>query len=182
MIEKDDNELVYEVIHGSISSFEILIERYQNTVFNMVLRMVNERETALDLTQDVFIKAFEKMGSFNFKYRFFSWIYRIAANETINYLKSQRRFESLSKVERAGIAEEADTGREARSKKLHLGLKLLRADQRLLILLKYYFGLSYEEMAETLGLPEKKIKARLFTAREKLKDELLKNDFFDEER
>ena len=182
MIEKDDNELVYEVIHGSISSFEILIERYQNTIFNMVYRMVNERETALDLTQDTFIKAFEKMGSFNFNYRFFSWLYRIAANVTINHLKSQRRFESLAKAERARVADEADPGTGDRSRKLRMGLKLLRADQRMLILLKYYFGLSYGEMAETLGLPEKKIKARLFTAREKLRDELLKNDFFDEKR
>jgi len=180
MIEKDDNELVYEVIHGSISSFEILIERYQKTVFNMVYRMVNERETALDLTQDIFIKVFEKMGSFNFNYRFFSWLYRIAANVTINHLKSQRRFESLAKAERMGLTDEPVPGQEERSSKLREGLKLLRADQRMLILLKYYFGLSYAEMAETLELPEKKVKDRLFTAREKLRDELLKNDFFNE--
>jgi RNA polymerase sigma-70 factor (ECF subfamily) len=148
----------------------------------MVYRMVNEREAAQDLTQDIFIRAFEKMGSFNFNYRFFSWLYRIAANVTINYLKSQKRFESLSKVERTGVDEGHEAGAEVRSRKLRTGLKQLRGDLRLLILLKYYFGLSYEEMAETLGLPEKKVKARLFTAREKLREELLKNDFFNDER
>lgn len=182
MITKDDNELVYEVIHGSIPSFEVLIERYQKTIFNIVIRMVNEEETARDLTQDIFIKAFEKMGSFNYNYRFFSWIYRITVNVTINYLKSQQKFESLTKVEKLGYEEKPEVDKEERSRKLRVGLKNIRADFRLLLLLKYFFGLSYEEMAEVLEIPEKKVKARLFSARENLKEELLKNDFFNYDR
>jgi len=182
MITKDDNELVYEVIHGNISSFEILIERYQKTIFNIVLRMVNDEETARDLTQDIFIRVYEKMGSFKFSYRFFSWIYRIAANETINYLKSAQRIELHKLTEK--LVNEADSGseREETIQKLRKGLRQIRPDLRLLLLLKYFFGLSYEEMAEVLQLPEKKIKARLFTAREVLREELLKNDFFDHDR
>ena len=179
MITKDDNELVYEVIHGSISSFEILIERYQKTVFNIVFRMINDKETSRDLTQDIFIKVYEKMGSFNFNYRFFSWIYRIAVNETINYLKSQRKFEDLKKIEGFYMVGEPEAGKEERNKKLRTGLKKLRADYRLLLLLKYFFCLSYEEMAEVLEIPVNKVKARLFSAREKLKEELLNADFFD---
>jgi len=182
MITKDDNELVYEVIHGSISSFEVLIERYQKTIFNIVIRMVNDEETARDLTQDIFIKVFEKMGSFNFNYKFFSWIYRITANVTINYLKSQQKFESLTKVEKLGCFEKPEVDKEERSRKLRLGLRNISADYRLLVLLKYFFGLSYEEMAEVLEIPEKKVKSRLFSAREKLKEELLKNDFFNYDR
>jgi len=182
MIIKDDNELVYEVIHGNISSFEILIERYQKTIFNIVFRMVNDKETSRDLTQDIFIKTFEKIGSFNFSYRFFSWIYRIATNETINYLKSQRKFENLNKVEKFNIQGEKEVDKEERNKKLRIGLKQLRADYRLFLLLKYFFGLSYEEMAEVLKISEKKVKARLFFAREKLKEELLNTDFFNYDR
>jgi len=182
MITKDDNELVYEVIHGSISSFEVLIERYQKTVFNIVIRMVNDEETARDLTQDIFIRAFEKMGSFNFRYRFFSWIYRITINTTINYLKSKQKVESLKKVEKLNYVEIPEVDEEERSRKLRLGLRNVRADYRLLLLLKYFFGLSYEEMAEIMEIPEKKIKARLFSAREKLREELLKNDFFNNDR
>ncbi len=179
MITKDDNELVYEVIHGSISSFEILIERYQKTVFNIVFRMINDKETSRDLTQDIFIKVYEKMGSFNFNYRFFSWIYRIAVNETINYLKSQRKFEDLKKIEGLYMTGEPEAGKEERNKKLRTGLKKLRADYRLLLLLKYFFCLSYEEMAEVLEIPVNKVKARLFSARGKLKEQLLNADFFD---
>ncbi len=181
MIGKDDNELVYEVIHGNISSFEILIERYQKTVFNMVLRMVNDEDTARDLTQDIFIKAFEKMGSFNFQYRFFSWIYRIACNETINYLKSKRRFEGLKVAEMKSDEENPGILSTEKSKKLRLSLRQLRADFRLLILLKYFFGLSYEEMSEILKISEKKVKARLFTAREQLRKMLIEKDFFENE-
>ncbi len=61
MIIKDDNELVHEVINGNTSSFEPLIERYQKTIFNMVLRMVGDTENAKDITQDIFVKAFEKI-------------------------------------------------------------------------------------------------------------------------
>lgn len=182
MVEKDDNELVYEVIHGSISSFELLIDRYQKTIFNILFRMVHDEETAKDLTQDVFIKAFEKMGSFNFNYRFFSWIYRIACNQAINHLKSKRRFEVLNLAEMT--AEDKANGKLSteKSKKLQLSLRQLRADFRLLILLKYFFGLSYEEISEVLELSEKKVKARLYTAREQLREALIEKDFFEDEK
>ena len=140
--------------------------------------MVNEEETARDLTQNVFIKAFEKMGSFNFNYRFFSWIYRIACNETINYLKSKRRFEGLNSADLKADEEDSGILMAEKSKKLRLSLRQLRSDYRLLILLKYFFGLSYEEMAEVLKISEKKIKARLFTAREQLREALIEKDFF----
>ena len=92
MIPKDDNELVYEVLQGSRSSFEVLIERYQKKIYGMILQMTDDREMAKDLTQDVFIKAYTSLARFNFKYRFFSWLYRIALNETINRLKNRRHF------------------------------------------------------------------------------------------
>ena len=178
MIAKDDNELVYEVLHGSRSSFEILIERYQNKIYGMILQMTNDREIAKDLTQDVFIKAYTSLGKFNFKYRFFSWLYRIAINETINHLKSRRHFESLDKAR--DIAAEDDglkgiTGENPMLKDALLGLK---DSYRSVILLKYYFGLSYEEIAETMGLSTAKVKDRLFNARMTLRDKLIGTGFF----
>lgn len=179
MSEKDDNELVYEVIKGNIPSFEVLVDRYQKTIFNMVLKMAGDVETAKDITQDVFVTAFEKMDGFNFKYRFFSWIYRIAINRTLNNLKSKGPTERLNKVE-MNIAEDiTDQGQERNRKILQSGLKGLQADYRVLLLLKYYCGLSYKEISEAMKIPERKVKSRLFIAREQLHDIMVGKGFFE---
>jgi len=179
MLQKEDNELVYEVTHGSKSSFEILVDRYQTTVFNLLVKLVHDDEAARDLTQDVFVAVFEKMGSFNYNYRFFSWIYRIALNTGINYLKSRKQFEGFHNLESQSDTDAGDTAKECRTRKLQKGMRDLRADFRSLILLKYFFGLSYQEISEVLEIPEKKVKAHLFEAREHLRIILLKRNFFE---
>jgi len=179
MNRKDDNELVYEVTRGSISSFEVLIERHQKTIFNMVNKMVGDVETAKDITQDVFVTAFEKMGKFNFNYRFFSWIYRIAVNKTLNHIKSGGSTETLKESQARLPDELTENGDERNRKMLHLGLRDLQADQRVLLLLKYYCGLSYEEIAQALNLSEKKVKSRLFTSREQLHKIMIGKGFFE---
>ena len=177
MIAKDDNELVFEVLQGSRSSFEVLIERYQKKIFGMILQMTDDRELAKDLTQDVFIKAYTSLPGFNFKYRYFSWLYRIALNETLNGLKQRRHFESLDKAQ--NIPDE--TSRQDSSESsllLKQAIRELKSSYRSLILLKYYFGLSYEEISETLGFSVPKVKDRLFNARLALRNKLDNNSFF----
>ena len=179
MVTKDDNELVYEVIHGSISSFEVLVDRYQKTIFNMMMRMVGDYETARDLTQDVFVKAFEKMGGFNFRFRFFSWIYRIAVNEAISWNRKKPPTERLDQVDPASVETPEANGSEGKSKLLRHELRKMEEDYRVLVLLKYYCGLSYEEIAETTHIPVKKVRSRLFIAREQLRKGLVANGFFE---
>ncbi|MCK9203688.1 MAG: RNA polymerase sigma factor [Saccharofermentanaceae bacterium] len=179
MSEKDDNELVYEVIKGSISSFEVLIDRYQKTIFNMALKMVGDVETAKDITQDVFVKTFEKMGSFDFNHRFFSWIYRIALNQTLNYLKTKPPIGRLKGTETTIIDDNSAPDYERNRKILHAGLQSLPADYRVLLLLKYFCGLSYEEIAETTKIPMKKVRSRLYIAREQLSKIMIGKGFFE---
>ena len=182
MTMKDDNELVYEVIHGSISSFEVLIDRYQKTIFNMMFRMVGDFETAKDLTQDVFVKAFEKMGGFDFKFRFFSWIYRIAVNEAINWSRKRPMTERIEKFELTLVDKTGPDRSEEKSRLLHHELRKLEEDYRVLVLLKYYCGLSYEEITETTQIPLKKVRSRLYIAREQLRKGLIANGFFEYDR
>jgi RNA polymerase sigma-70 factor, ECF subfamily len=181
MIRKDDNELVYEVTKGSISSFEVLVERYQQTIFNLMVKMVGDAEVARDLTQDVFVKVFEKLGGFNFRYRFFSWIYRIAINEAINWLKGKHPVENLRSIEMLADEESNQPSKDRQSRLLHVGLRTLDADHRTLLLLKYYCGMSYEEISEITRISEKKVKSRLFSARGKLHDVLIEKGFFEHE-
>ncbi|MCX6283987.1 MAG: RNA polymerase sigma factor [Bacteroidetes bacterium] len=179
MIQKDDNELVFEVLQGSKSSFEILIERYQKKIYGMILQMTDDREMAKDLTQDVFVKAYLNLPKFNFKYRFFSWLYRIALNETMNCLKSHRRFESLEKAGNIAAEETVQNGDADEIRLIKLALRDLKNSYRSLILLKYYFGLSYEEISETMGISVNKVKDRLFNARLSLRNALDDKKFFD---
>lgn len=179
MTRKDDNELVYEVIHGSISSFEELIDRYQKTIFNIMLKMVGDPETAKDLTQDVFVKAFEKMGGFNFRYRFFSWIYRMSLNEAINFNRKR-----LKTVPLTGLEEKPDVTNDATDpgtvrRNLQHSIRRLDDNYRIPVLLKYYCGLSYEEIAEVTELPVKKVRSRLYIAREQLRKDLIEKGFFE---
>ncbi|MHC1706509.1 MAG: RNA polymerase sigma factor [Bacteroidales bacterium] len=170
MIIKDDNELVHEVISGNNSSFELLIDRYQKTVFNMVLRMVGDTENAKDITQDIFLKAYEKLHTFKFNYKFFSWLYRISINETINWIKKNPRLDQLDRVQ-IEPAEDSDA-EEAKGQainKVQYGLMILPENSRSLLVLKYYCSLSYEEIAEVKGISVKKVRSRLFSAREQLR-------------
>ena len=178
MSTKDDNSLVNEVLEGRISSFEVLLDKYQKPVFNLIFNMVGEEEQAKDLTQDVFVKVYERLGSFNFKHKFFSWLYRIAINDTINFLKSRKQFAGLTRLHEIQDEQTTIHTKEVQRKKLHAALRELRADQRGIILLKYFFGLSYEEIAEIMKIQDKTVKARLFMAREKLREVLIKNKFF----
>lgn len=169
MLLKDDNELVDEVLRGAISSFRILTERYQQKIFHMMWRMTGNEETAKDLTQEVFLTVYEKLATFNPKYRFFSWLYRIAVNRALGWCRNRRTFTGLDK---AGPLLTDDPGAVAISDQevsLHRALLALDPAYRIPVLLKYYCGLSYEEISEATGVPVTKVRSRLYMARERLR-------------
>ena len=181
MNTKEDNELVFEVIRGNISSFEVLIDRYQTTIFKIVLKMVVDVETAKDLTQDVFVKVYEKMGSFNDKFRFFSRIYRIAINESINWIKQNPRMTGLEHAISHTSDDDSSGRNEMRSKIVNDGLQELTPDYKSLLLLRYFSGLTYQEISEIKGISSEKVKSRLFIAREKLQKIVVRKGILDNE-
>src|SRR5262249_12994173 len=82
----DDNALVQGCLGGDEHAFEILVVRYQGPIYNAVLRMVRDRDDASDLTQNAFLKAYQQLARFDPQYKFFSWLYRIAINESLNFV------------------------------------------------------------------------------------------------
>src|SRR5215472_5377862 len=92
MDDNGDLKLVSEFRQGSRDSFERLLLRYEKSIFNAAYRILRDYEDAKDVTQNVFLKAFQNLERFNGNHRFFSWIYRIALNESINLCKGRRRF------------------------------------------------------------------------------------------
>jgi len=169
--EPGDNELVRECLGGDEHAFEILLLRYQGPVFNAVLRMVRHRDEATDLTQTAFLKAYEQLRHFDSQHKFFSWLYRIAINVAINHLKRHRRLEPLAD-EWASPARSPEDALVESDLSVHVqdALMSLPYDYRAVLVLRHFEGCSYDEMARIVGVPEKTVKSRLFSARRQLKE------------
>lgn len=171
MTDAEDRQLIEETLKGNVSGFEKLVEKYQRPIFNLALRMTRNSEDARDISQTVFVKAFEALCTFNFKSKFFSWLYRIALNESINAVKSRKKHDTLDNVH--NHADSTDPARSLEddefNKEIRKAVDALRPEFKALIVLKYYQGLSYQEIAEITALTDKKVKSRLFSARCALK-------------
>jgi RNA polymerase sigma-70 factor (ECF subfamily) len=175
MREEGDLTLVERCLGGDCKAFEQIVNKYQKPVFNAVLRIVNDYDDAEDLTQSAFVKAYEKLKSYDSKYKFFSWLYRIAVNESINFLNQRRHLEGLDEgvVSQEKTPDETYDGIEARER-IGDALLDLKLEYRTVIVLKHFQNLSYREISYITDIPEKTVKARLFSARQLLRDLLLK--------
>jgi len=136
--------------------------------------MTKNYEDAEDITQSVFVKAYEKLNTFQSRYKFFSWIYRIAVNETLNYLNQNKRIKGLNQnfVSKEKTPDESYEETEL-NEKLQDALMNIDPEYQILIVLKHFQDCSYKEIAYIVNIPEKRVKSRLFTARQLLKDVLI---------
>jgi RNA polymerase sigma-70 factor (ECF subfamily) len=176
MKEQDDKELVRRCLRGEKKAFEIILDRYEKPIYNLVVRMVNDREDASDLTQSVFVKAYEKLNTYNTRFKFFSWLYKIAVNTALNFIGHRKNQERLSDdlvSEDTGLEKEFEESE--RCQKLEDAILALRPDYRIVIVLRHFQDLSYDEMSKILEIPTKTVKSRLFTARQMLKVILTKS-------
>jgi len=175
-MDDEDYKLVRRCLDGDADSFGDIVDKYQKPVFRLAMRMVKNYDDAEDITQIVFIKIYDKLESFNPKYKFFSWLYRIAINETINYCKKKNKLDYIEENEKSG-----DKNPEEIYSELEIGEKvqsaIMQIDMfyRIPLVLKHFMNYSYKELGEILEIPEKTVKSRLFTARQLLKDILIEN-------
>lgn len=173
-----EDEKIIMGIEFDRSAFEAVVEEYTKQVFNIAYRMVNNYEDAMDITQTTFMKAYEKRGSYDPRYKMFSWLYRIAVNESLNHIQKRKRESNMTHEladrrltpEQMMIQNET-TGR-VQSAIMDLGL-----DYRMVVVLKHFQHLSYREIGNILDIPEKKVKSRLFSARQLLKEKLSAKGF-----
>jgi RNA polymerase sigma-70 factor (ECF subfamily) len=170
MSEDDDGELVRRCCSGDRRAFDALVVRYEKPVFNAALRMLHDREEARDVAQTVFLKVYEHLAEYDPSHRFYSWIYRIALNESINTLHRRRPRVALD----PDLANDEPGPDEAvRSGQLNDGMSAaimsLSDEYRAVIVLRHFLDCSYDDMAAILEVPEKTVKSRLFSARQLLK-------------
>jgi len=166
--QQNDAALVRRCLDGETAAFEGLVAEYQRLAFTVALRMLGNAEDARDATQNTFVKAFEKLHSYEPKYRFFSWLYRILINECLNARRGRHPAEELStdqpaRDEATDAVEVAERRRDVRT-----ALLALPVHYREVIVLRHFAQMSYEEMSVTLGVPVKTVKSRLHTARQQL--------------
>ena len=160
------------------SAFEAIVEEYTRPVFNIAYRIVDDYEDAMDITQNTFMKAYEKRESYDPSYKIFSWLYRIAVNESINHIQKRKReskmageFADRRLTPEQMMIQKETTGR-VQSAIMDLGL-----EYRMVVVLKHFQHLSYREIGTILDIPEKKVKSRLYSARQILKEKLSARGF-----
>ena len=175
MSRTDDRDLIRQCRNGDRQAFEGLLVKYEKPVFNVAYRMLSNIEDARDVTQTVFLKAFEHLDSFDERYRFFSWIYRIALNESINCLNKQSRYDPLDQEPQSDADGPAQqTGSAQMSDSMQAALMTITPAYRTVIILKHFVECSYQEISQILDLPEKTVKSRLYSGRQSLKEALVK--------
>jgi RNA polymerase sigma-70 factor (ECF subfamily) len=173
--EDDDPTLVRRCLAGDRRAFEELVLRYQRPVYNAALRMLHERQDALDVAQTTFMKAFEHLASYDPSHRFYSWIYRIAVNETLNALGSRKPAAKINDEEPDETpGPERQLEGEQASRALEDALMRITPELRSVVILRHVMHLSYQDMADILQLPPKTVKSRLYSARQLLREQLLR--------
>ena len=167
--DEQDRALVKRCLENDRDAAGALVDRYQQRLFNVALRMLRNVQDAEDVTQTVFLNAFRKLGTYDPKYRFFSWIYRMTVNESLNALK--RRKPTTTLEDELDILAPGAAPDHAAEVEDHVGKALmgLKPDDRVVVVLRHFVSFSYEEIAEVLEIPVQTVKSRLFTARERLR-------------
>ncbi len=169
-----DRDLILRARHGDTESFGELIMRYQTSVFNVCYRILHERGEAEDLAQETFIRAYDRIHTFDIEREFGPWIRRVAANLCLNTIESQKVTSELDDERDADPAQLPEAVQEVheRSEQIRLALASLPAHYRAVVELRHFQELSYEEIAAELKIPLSDVKSHLFRARKILAEKL----------
>lgn len=183
---QEDRRLVHAAKQGNNKAFEALLKKYRKSVYYMLLKMIKNPDDAEDLTQEAFAKAFNSIDKFDATYAFSTWLFRIATNNCIDFIRKKR-------VQTVSIDQpvEGDDGgnlkfdvkddnldpnqsmlKDQRKRYLQMAIERLPEKYKILVELRYFKEFSYEEVAEELQIPLGTVKAQLFRARELLNQEL----------
>lgn len=168
-----DRTLVRRCLDGERDAAGDLVDRYQRRLFNVALRMLGNIQDAEDVTQTVFGNAFVQLKTYDPQFRFFSWIYRMTVNESLNAIKRRKPLVSLEDAAAIPAPDASTDSAVEAEDRVGRALMQLRADDRAVVVLRHFVGFSYEEISDVLDVPVKTVKSRLFTARERMRCLLL---------
>lgn len=169
-----DEELVEKIISGELELFEEIFNRYQPKLIRYVFSMVRDFSLANDIVQETLIKVYKNLNGFNSKYKFSSWAYRIAHNETMNSIKRNKRVVQEVNIDLIpDLTYETRTDSEIDGQILSQSVKnclnLLPPKYREIVILQYYENMKYEEISDILKMPISTVGVRSLRAKQKLK-------------
>lgn len=182
---KNDFSLVEKAKEGNQKAYAELMQRYKDSIFFMVLKMVNNKDDAMDITVTTFAKAFENLEKYRPDYAFSTWLFRIATNGSIDFIRKKKI--STTSIDSMGydggedkvfeiksdvLNPEEHSIKKQQTEQLKEVIDKLPARYKTLIVLRYFDELSYEEIAEQLDLPLGTVKAQLFRGRDLLSNVL----------
>ena len=176
----NDSEIISKVLNGDSQAFAGLVERYQNYVFTLTMRMIKGREDAEEVAQDIFIKAYRSLPNFRGESKFSTWLYTIVNTTCITFLRKKKlEIHSLDNEKVFELADTMDSGMRAnqveqksRSVMVNNAIKLLSTDDAQVITLFYKGEQSLDEIAQVLGIELNTAKVRLHRARTRLKEKM----------
>lgn len=183
--KEEDFEAIRKVLDGDINAFEFLQKKYKNLIYSLIKKMIKNQSDVEDLTQETFVKAFRALDKFQFNYSFSAWIYRIASNNCIDFLR-KKRFNTFSidkpigdpeddnyfEIEDNSYVPDSDVIANERSRILKEAIDNLPENYRVIIELRHNEELDYKTISDKLNLPLGTVKAHLFRARRLLFDAL----------
>ena len=182
----EERDLVRKAQQGDVEAYDVLVRRYQGKVYALVYNMTGNKEDAEDRVQDVFIKAFQSVRNFKGQSSVYTWLYRIAVNRTINFLKTRKTRFALSLNDMDSGAERdpayvelrarespvRDVSLQELQKKLNEALLTLSEKHRVVVVMHDIQGMPHEEIAQMMGCSPGTVRSRLFYARQQLQKEL----------
>lgn len=172
MTKNDDTELVNACRNGSREAFDELVRRYQGPVYNLALRILGNVDDAMDATQTTFLNAYRRLDSFDATRRFFNWLYSIAVHEALDVRARRGRATEVpvgDELSSPAANPEVELAGKDSERRLLKALRGLSAEERALVALRHFQGLSYAEIAETMSLSIELVRSRLFSARQRLR-------------
>ena len=181
-MQKSDDVLLEETKKGNKKSFELLIIKYEKQIFNLIFNFTKERDIVPELAQETFLKAFRSIKSFKGNSSFYTWLRRIAINNSINYLHTRNHFSLDSESDENNFFRNLSDNKfgtpennilfEETTFVVREALDALPERLRAILLLREFEDMSYEEIAEILQCPVGTVRSRLFHARRLLKEKL----------
>jgi RNA polymerase sigma-70 factor (ECF subfamily) len=179
----EDAEVIKKVLSGQQDLFGLILDRYQKPIFNFIYRFYGNYTLAEDLTQDTFLRCYQFLKSYDQKRKFSTWLYTVAKNLCIDHLKKRPPGREISLDHVLPVAEKNSAPprdmdpqrmciRSQEDARLFEGLQQLEPSRRLVLVLYYFQGLTYQEIAETLSVPVSTVKIRIFRAKKALLEKM----------
>jgi RNA polymerase sigma factor (sigma-70 family) len=175
MIKAEDSYYIESVRKGNVQAFSFLVEKYQKMVYSLALKLLKKPEDAEEMAQDTFVKAFQKLDTYEGKSKFSTWLYSITYHACISELRKRRiEFKSLDDRQISDQDEQKmhdyyrETKKDDQEKYLNLALEKLPEDDQVLVTLYYYENQSMDEISEITGLTVSNIKVKIHRARKKM--------------